>query len=69
MNALQRTFAQDDPPRDASRRRAVGWRLAAAGGEYVGFQLGLRTDAPLAEIEIAPSPLRRRGASRGQAGR
>lgn len=50
-----RVFPQDDPP----RRPARGWELCAARGEYVTFQLGVRTDASLKDVAVTMGPLRR----------
>jgi len=57
VSGLHRVYPLDLPPRDASRRAAEGWQLAAARGEYCTFQLGLRTEAKLAEVEIVPGSL------------
>jgi hypothetical protein len=58
VGALERTFPLDQPPRDAARKAKAGWQLCAAGGEYVTFQIGLRTDVKLADVEATVEPLR-----------
>jgi hypothetical protein len=52
LDSLHRVFLDSEPA------PSVGWSLAVAGGEYQTFQLGLRYDGPLTELEAVPGPLR-----------
>ena len=59
VDELSRVFPMDAPPRRPTR----GWDLCAARGEYVTFQVGLRTGEPLKDVAVRVEPLRKGGAS------
>jgi hypothetical protein len=52
VDSLSRVFPDDSPT------KAAGWDLAAARDEYCTFQLGLRYEGPLRDMELTPSSLR-----------
>lgn len=58
LDELSRVFPHDIPPPQAAARARRGWDLAAARGEYCGFQLGLQYAGDLADLQIALEPLR-----------
>jgi len=59
MDGLTRVFPRDPAPRGAARLAAAGWQLKAARGEYVSFQLGVRTQQALDSLAVEVIPARK----------